>query len=133
MVSIWLTAVKAATNSSDMKKTGFAERSRFSSNAEGFGLLAVLLDARGAQAGEAVLVDRILPGQEFFDGKRVAGAGFLERKQAEGKSRREALRCLKRHLARRVWRLLIESEGEISPTPIDTQRGTLATQSAVIV
>lgn len=35
---------------------------------------------------------------------------FLERKQAEGKSRREALRCLKRHLARRVWRLLIESE-----------------------
>ena len=35
---------------------------------------------------------------------------FLERKQAEGKSRLEALRCLKRHLARRVWRLLIESE-----------------------
>lgn len=32
---------------------------------------------------------------------------FLERKQAEGKSKREALRCLKRHLARRVWRLLI--------------------------
>jgi transposase len=35
---------------------------------------------------------------------------FLDRKQAEGKSRREALRCLKRHLARRVWRLLIRSE-----------------------
>ena len=30
----------------------------------------------------------------------------LARKQAEGKSRREALRCLKRHLARRVWQLL---------------------------
>ena len=27
---------------------------------------------------------------------------FLERKQAEGKSRREALRCLKRHLVRAV-------------------------------
>ena len=33
-------------------------------------------------------------------------AAYLERKQAEGKSRREALRCFKRHLARRVWRLL---------------------------
>lgn len=31
---------------------------------------------------------------------------YLARKQAEGKSRREALRCLKRHLARRVWHLL---------------------------
>lgn len=30
---------------------------------------------------------------------------FLARKRAEGKSNREALRCLKRHLARRVWRL----------------------------
>jgi len=33
-------------------------------------------------------------------------AAYLARKQAEGKSRKEALRCLKRHLARRVWRLL---------------------------
>jgi transposase len=31
---------------------------------------------------------------------------YLERKQAEGKSRREALRCLKRHLARTVYRAL---------------------------
>jgi transposase len=56
---------------------------------------------------------------------------FLERKQAEGKSRREALRCLKRHLARRVWRLLIDSEREISPTPVDPQRGAPASQFAV--
>ncbi len=33
-------------------------------------------------------------------------AAYLARKQAEGKNRREALRCLKRHLARRVWHLL---------------------------
>jgi transposase len=33
-------------------------------------------------------------------------AAYLARKQAEGKSRKEALRCLKRHLARRVWKLL---------------------------
>jgi transposase len=31
---------------------------------------------------------------------------FLTRKQAEGKSRMEALRCLKRHLARAVWQAL---------------------------
>jgi transposase len=42
---------------------------------------------------------------------------FLARKQAEGKSRKEALRCLKRHLARRVWKLLVEAEGTVSPTP----------------
>ncbi len=33
-------------------------------------------------------------------------AAYLARKQAEGKSRKEALRCVKRHLTRRVWRLL---------------------------
>jgi transposase len=33
-------------------------------------------------------------------------AAFLARKQAQGQSRKEALRSLKRHLARRVWRLL---------------------------
>jgi len=31
---------------------------------------------------------------------------YLERKRTEGKTRREALRCLKRHLARQVHRLL---------------------------
>jgi len=40
-------------------------------------------------------------------------AQYLERKQAEGKSRMEALRCLKRHLARRVWHLLRDG----APTP----------------
>ena len=31
---------------------------------------------------------------------------YIERKTAEGKSTREAIRCLKRHLARRIWHLL---------------------------
>ena len=31
---------------------------------------------------------------------------YLARKTAEGKTNREAIRCLKRHLARRVWHLL---------------------------
>jgi transposase len=56
---------------------------------------------------------------------------FLARKRAEGKSNREALRCLKRHLARRVWQLLNDSEIDRSVTTPDTQRGSLAPQIAV--
>ena len=44
-------------------------------------------------------------------------AAYLARKQAEGKTRREALRCLKRHLTRRVWHLLHEP-----PPATPTQR-----------
>jgi len=46
-------------------------------------------------------------------------AAYLARKQAEGKTRRDALRCLKRHLARRVWRLL--------QTPADPNTATRTT------
>jgi transposase len=35
-----------------------------------------------------------------------ASAAYLARRQADGKTRKEALRCLKRHLTRRVWQLL---------------------------
>jgi transposase len=56
---------------------------------------------------------------------------FLARKQAEGKSRMEALRCLKRHLARRVWKLLVNPEIDCSVTTTDSQRGTPAPQIAV--
>jgi len=38
-------------------------------------------------------------------------AAYLARKQAEGKTRMDALRCLKRHLARRIYQLLNQ------PTP----------------
>jgi transposase len=40
---------------------------------------------------------------------------YLARKQAEGKTRREALRCLKRYLARRVWHLLQDKPTEPQP------------------
>lgn len=33
---------------------------------------------------------------------------YLDRKRAEGKTTREAIRCLKRHLARRIWHLLLQ-------------------------
>ena len=42
-------------------------------------------------------------------------AAYLQCKQAEGKSRKEALRCLKRHLARRVWKLLHTSPPPVAP------------------
>jgi transposase len=45
-------------------------------------------------------------------------AAYLARKQAEGKTRREAIRCLKRHLARRVWHLL--QPADTAPTAITT-------------
>ena len=31
---------------------------------------------------------------------------YIDRKRAEGKTHRDAIRCLKRHLARRIWHLL---------------------------
>jgi hypothetical protein len=82
MVSNWLTRVNGGEGNPKMRKTGFEKQSRFSSNADMERLLAVLLDARGAQAGQTMLVDRELPGEEFVDGQRVAAAGFLEGKQA---------------------------------------------------
>ena len=43
-------------------------------------------------------------------------AAYLARKQAEGKTRRDAIRCLKRHLARRVWHLLQPDPATTIPT-----------------
>jgi transposase len=58
---------------------------------------------------------------------------YLARKQAEGKSRIEAIRCLKRHLARRVWRLLVDSENDLSMSnPVHPQRGSPPPQIAAV-
>ena len=40
---------------------------------------------------------------------------YLDRLHAEGKTKKEAIRCLKRHLARRIWRLLYATETPASP------------------
>jgi hypothetical protein len=71
-----------------MGKIGLAQRARFSSNAAGFGerLLAILLDARGAQPRKAMLIDGKLPGQEFVDGQRITAASLLEGEQAAADS-----------------------------------------------
>src|ERR1700755_2037174 len=89
MVSIWLTKVKSSQESASMKKIGLAGRGRFSSNAlvrKGQELLAILLDAGGAQAREAVLIDRELPGQELVHRQRVTAAGFFQGKQSAANS-----------------------------------------------
>ena len=84
MVSIWLTKVKGCGESSNMKKIGFAETKPIFVKCCRFweSLLAILLDAGGAQSGQAMLVDGKLPGEEFVDRQRVAAAGLLEGEQA---------------------------------------------------
>ena len=49
---------------------------------------------------------RALPDRDHPGPLPPAARAYLERKQAEGKSRREAIRCLKRHLARVVFNTL---------------------------
>jgi transposase len=44
-------------------------------------------------------------------------AAYLARKQAEGKSRREALRCLKRHLARVIYKTLVDLKQPTAAPP----------------
>ncbi|HEY3943840.1 MAG TPA: IS110 family transposase [Solirubrobacteraceae bacterium] len=46
---------------------------------------------------------------------------YLARKHAEGKTKLEAIRCLKRHLARRIWRLLYTTQIPAAP-PVPINR-----------
>jgi transposase len=45
---------------------------------------------------------------------------YLARKKSEGKTNREAIRCLKRHLARRIWHLLRAPNPEEKRRPLPT-------------
>lgn len=45
-----------------------------------------------------------------------ATRAYLDRKAAEGKTKREAIRCLKRHLARDIWQILYAAE-PVHPSP----------------
>lgn len=57
-------------------------------------------------------------------------AAYLDRKQAEGKSRKEALRCFKRFLARRVWRLLrAPTSNDHDPLPMKIEEPLLLAAS----
>jgi transposase len=62
-------------------------------------------------------------------------AAYLARKQAEGKTWREAIRCLKRHLARRVLRILkpsLSTNHTTSSTPIGERPPIIAKPGRMI-
>ena len=44
-----------------------------------------------------------------------ATRAYLDRRHREGKTKIEAIRCLKRHLARRIWRLLYTTQTPVPP------------------
>jgi transposase len=46
-----------------------------------------------------------------------AGRAYYDRKIAEGKTRNEAMRCLKRRLADHLWRIMITDERRAPGTP----------------
>jgi transposase len=46
---------------------------------------------------------------------------YLDRKHAEGNTRLQAIRCLKRHLARRIWQLLYTTQNPAAP-PVQINR-----------
>ncbi len=48
-----------------------------------------------------------------------ATRAYLDRKYAEGKSKREAIRCLKRHVARRIWRVLYTTAPPPDERPVN--------------
>src|SRR5689334_19210782 len=86
MVSIWLTKVKGSDGIVRHEKNR-PRRARpiffkCPSSKRDSELLAILLDAGGAQPREAVLVDRELPGQELVHRQRVTAAGFFEREKS---------------------------------------------------
>ena len=51
--------------------------------------MPILLDAGGAQSGEAMLIDGKLPGKEFVDRQRVAAASLLKGEQAAAHCRND--------------------------------------------
>jgi len=61
-----------------------------------------------------------------------AARAYLDRKRAEGKSTREALRCLKRHLVRSVWRMLASLSDENKSSSSNFQEIKMATSTAVL-
>jgi hypothetical protein len=84
MVSIWLTKVKGWGESSISIKSasqGEADFYQMPSVLQGV-LLAILLDAGGAQSGKTMLIDGKLPGKEFVDRQRITAASFLKGEQA---------------------------------------------------
>src|SRR4051795_3999035 len=99
-------------------------------------LLPVMLDAGRAQAGEAVLVDRLLPAQELLGRERVALAGLLEAEQAAADGRHYLGLAPDDPSARIRWRKVgdrqrtsVRPDHILDPRPIGFGHDTLLTHS----
>jgi transposase len=55
-----------------------------------------------------------------------ATKAYVERRQAQGKSKKEIIRCLKRYVARELYTILVASGGSAATTPRPSARGGLA-------
>ena len=49
------------------------------------------------------------------------GRAYFDEKLAEGKTRNEAMRCLKRRLANHIWRMMIADERPLTDEPAGTE------------
>jgi hypothetical protein len=58
------------------------------------------------------------------------GRGYYDTKIAEGKTLNEAMRCLKRRLADRVWRIMIADERRLAASPGGQSGATLRSSAA---
>ena len=56
---------------------------------------------------------------------------FIERKRSEGMGNREALRCLKRHIGRTLFKTMLRSERARSTTVVHAEFSTLEVAVAV--
>jgi transposase len=61
-----------------------------------------------------------------------ATRAYLDRRHSEGKTKREAIRCLKRHLARRIWRLLYTTQTP-APRPPKTTISTIVASAPAVM
>ena len=57
--------------------------------------------------------------------RESTGRAYYDTKVAAGKSHNEAMRCLKRRLADRVWRLMLSDEHPLAAGPGGHTRGRL--------
>jgi hypothetical protein len=60
------------------------------------------------------------------------GRAHIDRRHAEGKTKKEAIRYLKRHLARRIWRLLYTVE-HTPPEPANRPPAPVAVGAPAIM
>jgi hypothetical protein len=61
-----------------------------------------------------------------------ATQAYLSRKHTEGKTKAEAIRCLKRHLARRIWRILYATD-PAPPTAPEPRARTVAVGAPILM